>query len=248
MILTPSIGYVHARAHHAISAAIAYGICFWKRTFGWDAITASLVVDRVPIDKGRNMLAAEAIQHEADWIWWIDDDVEIPPKALERLWAHTERGAQIVSAPISKKHFPPEVMAYVFQEGTSKIIRRPVWSGTHTVDAVGMGCVLMSGAVLGHVWKKRDGKPFNFAGGKYQTEELAFFEDCHEAGFPVTLDTEIEIKHFGIHGFATRMPVCGHGSHYDLTPSLQNPTSVNAREAPTILQASAIPSAKPVQV
>jgi GT2 family glycosyltransferase len=157
-----------------------------------------LVTDRMPVCEARNRLATAAIQNEADYIFWLDDDMEPPPDIVRMLMEHD---APMASALCSKRIIPPEVMAYIWEgKGFHTAIANP-WPPTFAADGVGMACVLMRREVLEGVWEATNGKPFQYADGRYGTEDMFFFETARKLGFKVTVDTTIKVGHLGIHAY-----------------------------------------------
>ncbi len=198
-IASPGAGYNCTGAHFAISAAVGKGMRFWERTFGPTAKTAYLCTNRMSVDKARNRLAKAAIEAEADWIFWIDDDMDPPADVIERLYAHQ---VPLASGLCSKRQMPPEIMAYVFEGPDSHKVIKSDWEGLHDVDAVGMACVLMNREVLQYVYDLNKGEPFHYHGGKYGTEDIGFFEDAHKAGYKVVVDGSVHVDHLGVYAFS----------------------------------------------
>ncbi len=107
----------------------------------------------------------------------------------------------MASANCSKRKLPPEVMTYLWQgKGFHTAIANP-WPPVFQADAVGMACVLMKREVLEAVWAKTNGRPFQYADGRYGTEDMYFFECAKDLGYQVTVDTTIKVGHLGIHSF-----------------------------------------------
>lgn len=204
-VLVPSIGIVHARPFYALASAISTGACWWRKTFGWDAGFHIYMAERQPLAQARNNLSAAAVKHGADWLLWLDDDVDVPANVLERLWP-TAQATGVASVALNMKMKGHGVLAYLFEEGTSKRLLLPKWEGVIEVDGVGMGCVLMRGDVLRKVYDMRNCKPFHYADGKFQTEELAMFEDLKALGHRVRLDCDIPTKHYGLFGYQKPPP------------------------------------------
>lgn len=197
-IAIPGAGYVSTRAHWHQLAMVGCASRFWERTHGIDAKSLVMVTDRMPVCEARNLLAREAIRNEADWIMWLDDDMEPEPDTVQRLMAHD---APIASANCTKRILPPEVMTYIWEgRGFHMAIANP-WPQVFEADAVGMACVLMKREVLEAMWTKTNGRPFQYDEGRYGTEDMFFFESTMKLGYKVTVDTTLKVGHLGIHSF-----------------------------------------------
>ena len=147
-VLVPTIGVIYSRPFFSLTTAVAAGACWWRKKFGWDSGYQMYLAERMPLDQARNALAATAVQYDADWCLWLDDDVDLPPDVLERLWpAAQETG--VASVALNMKKHGHGVLAYLFQNGTSERLLLPKWEGVIEVDGAGMGCVLMRGDVAG---------------------------------------------------------------------------------------------------
>lgn len=210
LIATPGAGNMSSRAHWAISAAIGAGIWYWYKRYGEAQVVDYKVTERMPVDEARNTLARAALQIEADYIWWIDDDMEPPPYALQRLHAHD---APIVSAFCAQRVLPPKVMAFRFENGKCGIMLGETFDGSWLVDAVGMACVLMKREVLLKVWEETKGVPFQKGkdapdprARQYGTEEMFFFELASQKfGFKTVMDCDLDVGHLGLQRYDKSM-------------------------------------------
>lgn len=197
-IAIPGAGYVSSRAEFAQLAMAGCSGRYWERTFGPEAKSICLVTDRMPVCEARNQLSQAALRHEADWIMWLDDDMEPPPDVVQRLMVHD---APMASANCSKRILPPEVMTYLWEgRGFHTAIANP-WPPVFEADAVGMACILMKREVLEAMWAKTNGRPFQYAEGRYGTEDMFFFETTKNLGYKVTVDTTFTVGHLGVHSF-----------------------------------------------
>lgn len=200
----PGAGHVYTAAYFAQIAAFSAAARYWERHYGVDAKTGCLITDRLPVAESRNRIAESAIRGEFDYVWWLDDDMGPPPDALAKMMAHIEAGASMVSGLCSKRCLPPEVMAWVWgDDGGFHRVFAPTnkWPETLEVDAVGMACVLMKREVLEAVWAETNGLPFQYANGRYGTEDMYFFETASKLGYKVVLDGTLPVAHVGTHRY-----------------------------------------------
>jgi GT2 family glycosyltransferase len=197
-VAIPGAGYVTTKAHFAQLGMFGCASRFWERQYGIDAKTYTMVTDRMPVCEARNMLAMAAMKHEADWIMWLDDDMEPQPDTIQRLMDHD---APLASANCSKRKLPPEVMTYIWEGRGFHTAISNAWPETFQADAVGMACILMKREVLDAVWLKTNGRPFQYNDGLYGTEDMFFFETAKNLGYKVTVDTTIQVGHLGVHSY-----------------------------------------------
>lgn len=103
----------------------------------------------------RNKLAHMALKPEdghrsADYIFWLDSDVELPPDAILRLMRHNK---PMVSALYWSKKGEPHPIAYKF-EGEDQTPLKRLHKGLMKVDGIGMGACLMKSTVLATLIEK----------------------------------------------------------------------------------------------
>jgi glycosyltransferase involved in cell wall biosynthesis len=153
------------------------------------------------VAQARNKIAQEALARDADWIWWLDDDLIFRPDALERMLARnvdiliglsmmrsTIQGDwwpnwSVVNAekldgkmafyPVTTMHIPPNGLL-------------PIKTGTG-------GGVLTRRAVFDRLtypyWQMGQHVPDQF------WEDIYFYEQCERAGFRIWGDTTVPFGH-----------------------------------------------------
>ena len=152
----------------------------------------------------RNIIVEAAVQHNFEWLLFIDHDVLVPKHlfvTLNQYMLHADR--PLVSGLYFTKSNPAEPLVY---RGRGNSYYRTWQLGdTFDVDGCGMGLMLMSVALLKVMWEDA---PEYLADGKYlvrkvfetpsmswidtetleyrsftATEDLSFFTRMHEGGY-----------------------------------------------------------------
>lgn len=152
------------------------------------------VPKRTPIVTARNLIVAEALKQECDWIFWIDDDMVIKPDVniIEKLMAHDK---DIISPLFFSRCYPFIPMIFKRKTWASRycvydnIIDYP--KGLLKVDGVGFGCVLTKVEIF-----KKLTQPYFWANEIFG-EDLFFCENCTRAGIEIYCDTTVDVGHIG---------------------------------------------------
>ena len=177
-----------------------------------------MTVDRLPIDRARNIIAGEALRQNYDYLLFIDDDNPVPRDTLIKL---IEDDKDIITAPILKRKLNEDgsrslCALYVHLEKDIRIYE-PITEFReqgylHRIDACGMGCTLIKRKVLEAVNAKYPDRPFqqgnliHFNEGdriidrskglkRTMSEDLEFCERAVDAGFEIWLDDRIRPLH-----------------------------------------------------
>ena len=155
----------------------------------------------------RTKLAQRAIQAEADYVLWLDSDMEFPPDLLERLMATLENKeeADIVTGLYFRRVEPysPVLFEKIRLAGIganwkefSELPKEDVFE----VEGCGFGAVLMPTDIIMAVAAK-NGDPFWPIA--HLGEDLAFCIRARELGYRIFCDQTIPIGHVG-HNVVTR--------------------------------------------
>ena len=166
------------------------------------------IIERLRIDEARNKLVKMAIDGDADYLFFIDDDNPVPPDTLEKF---LEDDKDIVMAPVLRRGAPYEICCYrkgeVLVEEGKEICDYEFIKGfkedLEQVDAGGMACVLIKREVFKKVYEDTDGFPFQpmneVVNGQRRTmgEDVAFCERAKSAGFEIWVDTRVRPVHLG---------------------------------------------------
>lgn len=131
---------------------------------------------RQSIDRMRNVSAKIAVEHNCDYLMFIDDDVHIPTDTLDKL---LEADRDIIAGWTIIRGYPFDNMFFKYKDGdTTKLIpyNEPFNledfeegnKGLLKVAAVGFSCVLIKVSLL-----KEIETPY-FVTGPYNTEDIYF--------------------------------------------------------------------------
>lgn len=197
------IPLAHQVKHPAVDSMIEAILDVYEYV-GWDR---SKVI-RKPFARGqtamsRTWLGKEAMDEEAEWFFWMDDDMLIPPGTFQKLMDHAKTGKNIVSATyFSRSHavltgegdYPICAFDMVDAETNKPFAPPPLEPrGLKETQVVGFGCLLMHRSVFEDVWKLSKGVPFRTEG--FLTEDVYFLSFARKAGHSVWLDTSIVCGH-----------------------------------------------------
>lgn len=104
-------------------------------------------------DHNRNIIAADFLKSDAEWLFWVDADTMPPIGALGRMLAH---GKTLVSGLYYGKNPPHPTIAYVKYNGAyTPLSMERRWEKGEIIpaDAVGMGCMLTHRSVFEDIQK-----------------------------------------------------------------------------------------------
>ena len=155
------------------------------------------------INQCRDSIVKYAVSKGYEYIFWMDDDMIIPPDAIEKLLAHDK---DIVSGLYFGRgnYLPVMFSIEETKEGEESYfgfdnVREYKDDDLMKVDAIGFGCVLTKVSALVKVWQdERDGigkTCFDFIGGL--GEDLSFGLRCRQCGIETWVDTSIKCGHMG---------------------------------------------------
>ena len=191
--------------------------------------TASLMLMRKPTEcifdtevgsliyHARNRLAHSAIKNETDYVLWLDSDMTFNPDAFERLYAHIEAGADMVTG-LYFRRVPPfsPVLFDKIEFSESNIISysefKEIPDKPFTVGACGFGCVLMKTDVLfdlmAEIKARKARGDLSFGASMFEPkgntgEDIAFCWRARQCGYEIICDPSIPFGHVG-HTVITR--------------------------------------------
>ena len=187
----------------------------------WDAKHHRYVIDGGYLDyqttnlpHGRNQIVRKFLDFDGvDYLWFVDTDQEFPPDTLDRLMETCSPGRPIVGALIytmdnrKTQRFWPTVWSWDdngLPQQWSTAPRNRLLGPEHGVAATGTGCVLIHRSVVEKLYAKHghtswpwfkysdivvNGEPDVFG------EDLTFMARAGAEGFPVHVDTRVEVGH-----------------------------------------------------
>lgn len=158
-----------------------------------------IVLNR-PIADARNEIVEFALQQNANYIYWLDDDVIAPPDAFLRMY---NQHKDIINGVYWSKSNPP--MPLLFRNH----LEGPYWDwhvgDLIEIDAAGMGLTLVKTDVYRKMAKELPGPWYSveyssFAGVKASpfnnTEDLYFYWKARKLGYQVWADTGVQGLHY----------------------------------------------------
>jgi len=145
--------------------------------------TSLLIIERQAIDAARNYILEIAIRLQVDYVLFADDDGVLPPDTLVKL---VEDDKDIVGAPMMTRNVRDngEHALCVFEKfdfyiGDGKTVNKyrsmtgfdPAKGYLQLVDAIGASCFLIKREAFEALWKKHNGRPFEFVHETHITKE-----------------------------------------------------------------------------
>lgn len=151
----------------------------------------------LPFDHGRNEGVNAAIEADATWLMFLDDDVIPPADAYHRLISH---GREIVSGLYYRRNAPITPVMFYETSGLPTPVTRFAAGKLLDVDLVGAGCLLIHKTVFRAIQKpfewmmdRNDLAPRERVG-----EDMAFCRKARAAGYRIAVDTTVECSHLGM--------------------------------------------------
>jgi hypothetical protein len=177
-LAVPSYGpidpHIDKRLRAAIMTASNHGVT-------WAGDVSSV---RLGWADGRDIAAKSALNTDADGVFWMDDDILIPPEAIIKLVSY---GKDFTSGMYHQKVPPYWTLVAMFDGKSFQWLREyPDENVLTEVDGVGFGCCFTSTKLLRAI-KSEYGKCFEWGGRVPQVkgDKTSFSEDftfCLRAG------------------------------------------------------------------
>jgi len=165
----------------------------------------SSAVDKIvlnkPIADARNEIVEYALAQNAQYIFWLDDDVIPPPNSFLRLYNHQK---DIINGVYWSKSSP--TMPLLFRGH----LEGPYWDwhvgDLIEIDAAGNGLTLVKTDVYRKMQKEIGGPWYSVEYGSFpdtintlpvgNTEDLYFYWKAKKAGYKIWADTSIQAYHY----------------------------------------------------
>jgi glycosyltransferase involved in cell wall biosynthesis len=147
----------------------------------------------------RRDLVNDALKFEADWVFFLDDDMRFPPDALVRLLRHRR---DIVGCNYVTRSIPPKPTAKMIAPDAMRFTMVPTLetdAGLAEVDALGFGCILINTRVFKAMPQPWFSMPWVPQLGYHVGEDVFFCVAAGKHDFKVFVDHDLskEIKHVG---------------------------------------------------
>lgn len=155
----------------------------------------------MPFDNARNVACETMLREGFGYLFFVDDDVQVPPDAYEILKSNN---LDIVSGLYYRRNEPIAPVAVVDLPGKTGTTWLQSWKGRQIVDVkyVGAGCLLIRRNVLEVMpppwfdWMVDRG---DVPGPRRISEDFEFCRKAKENhGFRICVDTRVQCSHFGI--------------------------------------------------
>jgi hypothetical protein len=144
----------------------------------------------------RENLVGQAIAMKSEWVFWLDSDMMFPPTTLLRLLAHKQ---DIVACNYMKRASPFKSVAFTDTNDFESWI--PIQSEDElvTVEAIGMGCVLMKTELFKKLEKPYFEYTYQPKTNDWGGEDFTLFKKLNKVGHQVKVDMNLsnEIYHIG---------------------------------------------------
>lgn len=177
---------------------------FYQAMKGQQFPLVSSAIDKVvlnkKIDEARNEIVDFALGQNANYIFWVDDDVIPPGDAFLKLYTHQK---DIINGVYWSKSSPP--MPLLFRNH----LEGPYWDwhvgDLIEIDAAGMGLTLVKTDVYRKIEKEIGGPWYSTDYGSFKdmtqspannTEDLYFYWKARKAGYKIWADTSVQAMHF----------------------------------------------------
>lgn len=154
----------------------------------------------------RENLISQAIAVKSEWVLWLDSDMMFPPTTLLRLLAHNK---DIVSCNYMKRSFPFKSVAFTDTNDWESWV--PIQSEDElvTVDAIGMGCVLMRTSIFQKLNKPYFEYTYQPETKDWGGEDFTLFKKLNKVGHEVKVDMNLsnDIYHIGTYAYGKNLKV-----------------------------------------
>lgn len=154
----------------------------------------------------RNDLVDMALKEGCTHILWLDADIEMPSKGIERLISYDK---ELIGYICYRKYYPYEPNIYKNGKVLTKFKK-----GLIEVDAIGTGCLMVKIEVFEKI---KDTEGYNAMRGTYFRfqedrivkrkvlgEDLTFCLLARNAGYKIYADTKSPCIHWGAYGYSEK--------------------------------------------
>ena len=143
--------------------------------------------------RSRNIIIEQALNNKCSHVFFIDDDMAMPPDTLIRLLAHDKDVVTGLYLMRSYPHFPV-IFDEAFENGFNKhIYLEDNQEGLIPITNCGLGCVLINTRIFEHLEK-----PYVRLGEVEKdgwSDDIGFFNRVREAGFSLYCDLDVKVGH-----------------------------------------------------
>jgi hypothetical protein len=150
----------------------------------------------------RQLLAVRAIEANADYMLWIDSDMEFPPDMILRFLKRADAEHRVIGANCMARRAPFTLTAR--DEQGEQVYTTPASTGLEQVSGIGFGVVFLATSVLREIempWFELKWLPEKAI---FRGEDFGFCDKLNDAGIPIHIDHDIskDVKHTGTFGYS----------------------------------------------
>ena len=152
----------------------------------------------------RENLIGQAIAMKSEWVLWLDSDMMFPATTLLRLLAHKK---DIVACNYMKRSFPFKSVAFTDTNDWESWVPLQSEDELITVEAIGMGCVLMKTSIFQKLAKPYFEYTYQPKTKDWGGEDFTLFKKLNKLGYQVKVDTNLsnEIYHIGTYAYGKNL-------------------------------------------
>jgi hypothetical protein len=152
----------------------------------------------------RETLISQAIAMKSEWVLWLDSDMMFPATTLLRLLAHKQ---DIVACNYMKRSFPFKSVAFTDTNDWESWVPLQSEDKLITVEAIGMGCVLMKTSIFQKLSKPYFEYTYQPKTEDWGGEDFTLFKKLNKLGYQVKVDTNLsnEIYHIGAYAYGKNL-------------------------------------------
>jgi len=152
----------------------------------------------------RENLIGQAIAMKSEWVLWLDSDMMFPSTTLLRLLAHKQ---DIVACNYMKRSFPFKSVAFTDTNDWESWVPLQTEDKLITVEAIGMGCVLMKTSIFQKLAKPYFEYTYQPKTKDWGGEDFTLFKKLNKVGYQVKVDTNLsnEIYHIGTYAYGKNL-------------------------------------------
>ena len=152
----------------------------------------------------RENLINRAIEVKSEWVLWLDSDMMFPPTTLLRLLAHNQ---DIVACNYMKRSYPFKSVAFMDTNDWESWVPLQSEDELLTVEAIGMGCVLMRTSVFENLNRPYFEYTYQPKTKDWGGEDFTLFKKLNKVGHQVKVDMNLsnEIYHIGTYAYGKNL-------------------------------------------
>ena len=152
----------------------------------------------------RENLINQAIEVKSEWVLWLDSDMMFPPTTLLRLLAHNQ---DIVACNYMKRSYPFKSVAFMDTNDWESWVPLQSEDELLTVEAIGMGCVLMRTSVFEKLNRPYFEYTYQPKTKDWGGEDFTLFKKLNKVGHQVKVDMNLsnEIYHIGTYAYGKNL-------------------------------------------